>query len=87
MQSPGAGIAESLALPESCSLKQWATMNVLSISIWGLQESNSLPPPKVEGDDLAQGHAFPTIYSHPVVSLYCNLCFHFFHEYFFPGTT
>lgn len=33
-----------------------------------LQESNSLPLPKLEGDDRAQARALATLYSHPVVS-------------------
>lgn len=33
-----------------------------------LQENNSLPLPKLEGDDRAQARALATLYSHPVVS-------------------
>lgn len=36
---------------------------------WGSQENNSLPLPKLEGDDRAQARALATLYSHPVVSL------------------
>ena len=32
-----------------------------------MQESNTLPSPKVEGDDRQQARALATIYSHPVV--------------------
>lgn len=35
----------------------------------GLQESNSLPLPKVEGDDRTQARALATLYSHPVVRI------------------
>lgn len=34
-----------------------------------LQESNSLPTPKVDGDDRQRARALATIHSHPVVSL------------------
>lgn len=34
-----------------------------------IQETNSLPLPKIEGDDRAQARALSIIYSHPVVSL------------------
>ena len=34
---------------------------------FGLQEQNSLPVPKLEGDDRAQARALATLYSHPVV--------------------
>jgi hypothetical protein len=33
-----------------------------------IQEKNSLPLPKIEGDDRAQARALSIIYSHPVVS-------------------
>ena len=33
-----------------------------------IQETNSLPLPKIEGDDRAQARALSIIYSHPVVS-------------------
>ncbi|KAK9209898.1 hypothetical protein WN944_002267 [Citrus x changshan-huyou] len=38
-----------------------------------LKENNSLPLPKLEGNDRAQARALATIYSHPVVSLICHL--------------
>lgn len=45
-------------------------MTILSNAlIYGLQENESLPLPKVEGDDRAQARALATLYSHPVVSL------------------
>lgn len=34
-----------------------------------IQETDSLPLPKIEGDDRAQARALSIIYSHPVVSL------------------
>lgn len=39
------------------------------ISCMNMQEKNSLPLPKVEGDDRTQARALATHYSHPVVSL------------------
>ncbi|KAH9804245.1 SAM MT RSMB NOP domain-containing protein [Citrus sinensis] len=38
-----------------------------------LKDNNSLPLPKLEGNDRAQARALATIYSHPVVSLFCHL--------------
>lgn len=35
----------------------------------GLQETDSLPLPKLEGDDRAQARALATLNSHPVVRL------------------
>lgn len=37
--------------------------------MFGLQENETLPLPKVEGDDRAQARALATLYSHPVVSV------------------
>jgi hypothetical protein len=46
--------------------------NLLNPLNFALQESNSLPLPKVEGDERAQARALATLYSHPVVSPNCN---------------
>lgn len=37
--------------------------------MFALQENETLPLPKVEGDDHAQARALATLYSHPVVSV------------------
>lgn len=47
------------------------------ISCMNMQEKNSLPLPKVEGDDRTQARALATHYSHPVVSLWVWICLHF----------
>lgn len=40
-----------------------------------LQESNSLPSPKLEGNDRMQARALAILYSHPVVSLDMQIIF------------
>lgn len=50
-------------------MKYQTFMNVYSLR---LQESNTLPLPKLEGNDRAQARALATIHSHPVVSLSGN---------------
>jgi len=43
--------------------------NLSNPLMFGLQEKESLPFPKVKGDDCAQARALATLYSHPVVSV------------------
>ena len=47
--------------------------NLLNPLIFALQENNSLPLPKVEGDERAQARALAILYSHPVVSTQLQL--------------
>lgn len=49
---------------------------LIFLSFESLQESNSLPAPKVDGDDRQRARALATIHSHPVVSLSFSFKFH-----------
>lgn len=57
-------------------LKLSIKINKFSSSLMScLQENETLPLPKVEGDDRSQARALATLYSHPVVSVYLLLLF------------
>lgn len=79
---PGAGnmvngILRKLALLKVCHYQlihaavTW--LPCLNPSNFGLQESNTLPLPKVEGDERAQARALAVLHSHPVVSTWCYI--------------
>lgn len=48
-------------------INRMVSQHVLFLFI--IQDTNSLPLPKIEGDDRAHARALSIIYSHPVVSL------------------
>lgn len=53
-----------------CNAYEWGTVKNYQIHLmFGLQENETFPLPKVEGDDRAQARALATLYSHPVVSV------------------